>query len=66
MSQEYYDYLEGLKKGMMEGIEDPKDYARMDMSDYLDQKLFQGENLSEEGKKFMSSLTGYRDQGTEK
>ena len=62
MSQEYYDYLEGLKKGMMEGIEDPKDYARMDMSDYLDQKLFQGENLSEEGKKFMSSLTGYRDQ----
>ncbi|MBU2901123.1 gliding motility protein GldM [Maribacter dokdonensis] len=62
MSQEYYDYLEGLKKGMMEGIEDPKDYARMDMSDYLDQKLFQGENLSEDGKKFMSNLTGYRDQ----
>merc|ERR1712137_90090 len=61
MSQEYYDYLEGLKKGMMEGIEDPKDYARMDMSDYLDQKLFQGENLSEDGKKFMSNLTGYRD-----
>jgi len=62
MSQEYYDYLEGIKTGMMKGIEDPKDYARMDMSDYLDQKLFQGENLSEEGKKFMSNLTGYRDQ----
>jgi gliding motility-associated protein GldM len=62
MSQEYYDYLEGLKTGMMEGIEDPKDYARMDMADYLDQKLFQGENLSEDGKKFMSNLTGYRDQ----
>ncbi|MGO4920150.1 gliding motility protein GldM [Maribacter spongiicola] len=62
MSQEYYDYLEGLKKGMMEGIEDPKDYARMDMADYLDQKLFQGETLSEDGKKFMSNLTGYRDQ----
>jgi gliding motility-associated protein GldM len=62
MSQEYYDYLEGLKTGMMEGIEDPKDYARMDMADYLDQKLFQGETLSEDGKKFMSNLTGYRDQ----
>ncbi|WP_324025268.1 gliding motility protein GldM [Maribacter sp. BPC-D8] len=62
MSQEYYDYLEGLKVGMMEGIEDPKDYARMDMADYLDQKLFQGETLSEDGKKFMSNLTGYRDQ----
>ncbi|TDT43768.1 gliding motility-associated protein GldM [Maribacter spongiicola] len=62
MSQEYYDYLEGLKKGMMEGIEDPKDYARMDMADYLDQKLFQTEGLSEDGKKFMSNLTSYRDQ----
>uniref|UniRef100_UPI0030DCFA1B type IX secretion system motor protein PorM/GldM n=1 Tax=Maribacter arcticus TaxID=561365 RepID=UPI0030DCFA1B len=62
MSQEYYDYLESLKSGMTEGIEDPTDYARMDMSDFLDQKLFQGENLSEGGKKFMSNLTGYRDQ----
>ncbi|AZQ60319.1 gliding motility protein GldM [Maribacter sp. MJ134] len=62
MSQEYYDYLEGLKTGMKEGLEDATDYARMDNSDYLDQTLFQGDNLSEEGKKFMSNLTGYRDQ----
>ncbi len=62
MSQEYYDYLESLKTGMTEGLEDATDYARMDNSDYLDQTLFQGDNLSEEGKKFMSSLTGYRDQ----
>ncbi|MGB3149532.1 MAG: gliding motility protein GldM [Maribacter sp.] len=62
MSQEYYDYLEALKTGMTEGLEDATDYARMDNSDYLDQTLFQGDNLSEEGKKFMSNLTGYRDQ----
>ncbi len=62
LSQEYYDYLETLKKGMTEGLEDAKDYARMDNSDYLDQTLFQGDNLSEEGKKFMSNLTNYRDQ----
>ena len=62
MSQEYYDYLETLKTGMTEGLEDATDYARMDNSDFLDQTLFQGDNLSEEGKKFMSSLTGYRDQ----
>jgi len=62
MSQEYYDYLETLKAGMTEGLEDATDYARMDNSDFLDQTLFQGDNLSEEGKKFMSSLTGYRDQ----
>ncbi|APQ16847.1 type IX secretion system motor protein PorM/GldM [Maribacter hydrothermalis] len=61
MSQEYYDYLESLKTGMTEGLENPKDYARMDMSDYLDQKFFQGDNLSEGGKEFMKRITDYRD-----
>jgi len=62
MSQEYFDYLEGLKKGMTENLEDPKDYARMDNADYLDQKLFQGDNLSEGGKEFMKRITDYRTQ----
>ncbi|MFS4418179.1 gliding motility protein GldM [Maribacter sp. 2307ULW6-5] len=62
LSQEYYDYLEGLKQGMMEGIEDPKDYTRMDNSSFLDQAFFQGENLSEGGQEFIDRLTGYRDQ----
>ncbi len=62
MSQEYYDYLQTLKDGMTEGLEDPKDYARMDNSDYLDQKFFQGDNLSEGGQEFMKRLTDYRDQ----
>ncbi|MDO1512295.1 gliding motility protein GldM [Maribacter confluentis] len=61
MSQEYYDYLESLKTGMTEGLENPKDYARMDNSDFLDQKFFQGDNLSEGGKEFMKRLTDYRD-----
>ena len=62
LSQEYYNYLEGLKSGMMEKVEDPKDYARMDNSDYLDEKLFQGDNLSEEGKEFMKRINDYRTQ----
>ncbi|MBD0777226.1 gliding motility protein GldM [Maribacter sp. ANRC-HE7] len=62
MSQEYYDYLEGLKKGMMEKVEDPKDYARMDNSDFLDQKFFQGDNLAADGKEFMKRITDYREQ----
>ena len=62
MSQEYFDYLESLKDGMTEGLEDPKDYARMDNSDYLDQKFFQGDNLSEGGQEFMKRLTDYRNQ----
>ncbi|MBU2948793.1 gliding motility protein GldM [Zobellia uliginosa] len=62
MSQEYYDYLEGLKKGMTEGLEDAKDYAKMDNSDFLDQQFFQGDNLSEGGKEFMSRINDYRTQ----
>ncbi|PIF00973.1 MAG: gliding motility protein GldM [Maribacter sp.] len=62
MSQEYFDYLEGLKKGMMENVKDPNDYTRMDNSDFLDQKFFQGDNLAEEGKEFMKRITDYRDQ----
>jgi gliding motility-associated protein GldM len=62
LSQEYYDYLEGLKKAMTEKLEDPKDYARMDNSDFLDQKFFQGDNLSAEGKEFMKRITEYRTQ----
>ncbi|MDO6515602.1 gliding motility protein GldM [Zobellia uliginosa] len=62
LSQDYYDYLEGLKQGMTEGLEDAKDYARMDNSDFLDQKFFQGDNLSEGGKEFMKRINDYRTQ----
>jgi len=59
MSQEYYDYLEGLKKEMTAGIEDPTDYQVMDKSDYLDQKFFQGDNLSKDGKDFLNRIKTY-------
>ena len=59
MSQEYYDYLEGLKKEMTKGIEDPTDYQVMDKSDYLDQKFFQGDNLSKDGKEFLNRIKNY-------
>jgi gliding motility-associated protein GldM len=62
LSQDYYDYLENLKKSMVAEIEDPSDYQVMDKSDYLDQKFFQGDNLAPEGKKFMEQLTSYRDK----
>ena len=62
LSQEYYDYLEGLKTEMMKDTEDPKDYQVMDKSDYLDQKLFQGDNLAKGGKEFLKRITDYRTQ----
>lgn len=62
LSQEYYDYLEGLKKGLMADVEDPKDYQVMDKSDYLDGKFFQGDNLTPEGKDFLKRINDYRTQ----
>jgi len=62
LSADYYSYLEGLKSEMMEGTEDPKDYAVMDKSDFLDQKFFQGDNLAEGGKEFMKRINDYRTQ----
>ncbi len=60
MSAEYYTYLAGLKSEMMEGTEDPKDYAVMDKSDHLDEKFFQGDNLAKGGEEFMKRITDYR------
>ena len=60
LSQEYYDYLEGLKKEMTAGIEDPTDYQVMDKSDFLDGKFFQGDNLKEGGKEFLKRINDYR------
>ncbi len=61
MSQEYYDYLQSLKDGMLEGVEDPTDYQVMDKSDFLDGKFFQGDNLTPEGEDFMNRINNYRD-----
>jgi len=60
LSQEYFDYLEGLKKEMMEGVEDPKDYQVMDKADFLDTKFFKGEELAEGGQDFMNRINNYR------
>lgn len=62
LSQEYYKYLEELKKGMLADQEDPHNYVVMDKSDYLDQKFFQGDNLAPEGQKFLSNLENYREK----
>jgi gliding motility-associated protein GldM len=62
LSADYYSYLGTLKSEMMADTEDPKDYAVMDKSDYLDQKFFQGDGLAEGGEEFMKRLNDYRTQ----
>ncbi len=61
MSQEYFDYLQSLKDGMLKDVEDPTDYQVMDKSDFLDGKFFQGDNLTPEGEDFLKRLENYRD-----
>ncbi len=62
LSQEYFTYLEDLKKSMTEDVEDTKDYQVMDKADYLDQKFFQGDNLAPGGKDFMNRIKDYSSQ----
>ena len=62
LSQDYYSWIENLKKEMIADIDDPTDYQVMDKSDYLDQKFFQGDNLAPIGKEFMKRITDYRTQ----
>jgi gliding motility-associated protein GldM len=60
LSQEYFDYLETIKEGMLVGVEDPTDYQVMDKADYLNQHFFQGDNLAEGGQEFMKRINDYR------
>lgn len=61
LSDEYYNYLAELKKGMTEGLDDPKDYVVMDKPDYLDNLFFGGDNLKPEGEKFLNTINNYRE-----
>lgn len=60
LSQEYFDYLETIKKGMLEDVEDPTDYQVMDKADFLNQHFFQGDNLASGGQEFMKRINDYR------
>ena len=58
MSNELDTYLSDLKTGMVGTLkpDETEDYEVQDKSDYLDQKLFQGDKLSPEGRTFFSKI----------
>jgi len=53
-------YLSTLKSDMVKDVKDTEDYEVMDKPDYLDQLFFKGDQLKEEGKKFVSMIDEYR------
>lgn len=66
VSKEFDNYLENLKVKMMEKAkikpEDEKNYEIQDAKDYLDQLLFNGDKLTEEGDEFVNQINQYREK----
>ncbi|MEM8568715.1 MAG: gliding motility protein GldM [Bacteroidota bacterium] len=62
LSQDYYNYLNDLKEGMLKDQEDRENYVVMDKSDYIDNLFFEGEGLKPEGQKFLDNLINYREK----
>ena len=55
-------YIANLKAEMVATLEDPEDYETQDKTDFLDQRFFQGDNLSEEGKAFKAKIENFRNE----
>ncbi|MAM30350.1 MAG: gliding motility protein GldM [Flavobacteriaceae bacterium] len=60
ITSEFDAYMQGLKAGAVETIEDPTDYEVMDKPDHFNNLFFTGENLKPEGQKFIDQMNKYR------
>jgi gliding motility-associated protein GldM len=61
ISNNYFQYLEGLKTELKGTVDDPKDYESMDKTSYLDEKMISSGNLTKDGKAFMQEMKTYHD-----
>ncbi|GAB1857334.1 gliding motility protein GldM [Flavobacteriaceae bacterium MHTCC 0001] len=61
LAHDFDNYLTELKGKMTERIEDPTDYEIMDKGDYLDENFFKGNQIKEEGQKFLSHMATFRE-----
>lgn len=64
LSDEYYNYIEGLKNDMKATVDDPTDYETMDKGTFLDDKFFKGDDgvYKEEGEAFLNFMNNYSSQ----
>ncbi|MCG2430748.1 gliding motility protein GldM [Aequorivita xiaoshiensis] len=62
ISDEFDAYIEGLKSEMMSTIkpEDVESYEMQDRSDFLDQKLFNGDKYTKAGQEFLDQINNYK------
>lgn len=61
-SSELDTYIAGIKTEMMKTVkeDDQRDYEVQDKADFLDQRFFQGDNLSPKGQEFVDQIDKYR------
>lgn len=61
LANDFDSYIAELKGNMTSTVDDPSDYEIMDKGDYLDQNFFKGDNLKEEGQRFLDEMNKFRD-----
>ncbi len=64
LSDDYYNYIEGLKEEMKATVDDPKDYETMDSGKFLDDKFFKGDDgkYKEGGELFVGNMNNFNSQ----
>ena len=62
LSNDYYNYLGGLKAEFEGTVEDPKDYEAMDRDSYVNEKFRVSGKLTKAGEEFEQWMENYRNQ----
>lgn len=60
LSNEYYNYLSSQKDLLLAEVDDPTDYETMDKSNFLDELYYEGGELTDAGKEYLSKMDAYR------
>jgi gliding motility-associated protein GldM len=61
LSTDFNVYLETLKTDLLKTVNDPIKYEEMDKSNHLDEKWFNGDNVSKSGEEFLANIKSYRE-----
>jgi gliding motility-associated protein GldM len=60
ISSEFNSYLESVKTDLMATVQDPQAYEKMDKTNFLDEKWFNGDKVTEAGQEFLNQIDKYR------
>lgn len=61
LSENFNNYIEGIKTELTKDVDDPQDYEAMDRSDKLDNMFFASGRVSPKGEEFLNEIETYRE-----